>query len=106
MSKPFEVAEDDTAMIDALELSFAQFLQAYSRVTGINYFALMLMVFDISSGALGHADKDATLSLMDATIKMTKAGKNLPAQVDRRRKAQTAILERADFLASEPKGSA
>ena len=106
MGKPFEVAEDDTAIIDALEYNFAHFLQAYSSATGINYFALMLMIFDISSGALGHVDKAATLTLMDATTKMTRAGRNLPAQVDRRRKAQIAILERGDFLASEPKGSA
>jgi hypothetical protein len=106
MSKPFEIGPDDDEIINQLEDSLAHFLHAYSAATGINYWSLMLMVFDISAGALGHVDQKATVSLLDATAKMTKAQGNPPAQVDRRRKAMFRLLERGSFLTSTPKGSA
>ena len=106
MSKPFEIGPGDDEIINQLEKSLTDFLHAYSAATGINYCSLILMVFDISVGALGYVDQKATVSLLDATAKMTKAQCNPPAQVDRRRKAMCRLLERGSFLTSTPKGSA
>ena len=106
MVQTVEIGPEDDQMINQLEANMAQFLMAYSAATGINYWTLMLMVFDISHGALAHVDRPATASLLDATAKMTKAKANPPALIDRRRKAMIRLLERGDFLSSAPQGTA
>lgn len=106
MVKTVEIGPEDDQMINQLESSMAQFLMAYSAATGINYWSLMLMAFDITHGALAYADRPATIALLDATAKMTKAKGNPPALVDRRRKAMIRLLERGHFLSSETAGSA
>ena len=106
MTKTIEIGPEDDQMINQLEASMAQFLRAYSAATGINYWSLMLMAFDISHGALAHVDRPATVSLLDATAKMTRAKANPPALIDKRRKAMVRLLERGHFLSSEPRGTA
>lgn len=106
MVKTVEFAPDDTEMMDALEFNFAQFLMAYSAVSGINYWSLMLMAFDITHGAFQHVDRAATANLLDATTKMVRTKSNSPDLIDRRRKAMTRLLERGHFLSQETKGTA
>jgi hypothetical protein len=106
MTKTVEIGPEDDQMINQLESNMVRFLMAYSAATGINYWSLMLMVFDISHGALAHIDRPATTTLLDATAKMTRAKANPPDQIDRRRKAMVRLLERGDFLSSAPQGTA
>lgn len=106
MVKTIEIGPEDDQMINQLESNMAQFLMDYSAATGINYWSLTLMVFEISHGALAHVDRPATAALLDATAKMTKAKANPPAQIDRRRKAMIRLLERGHFLSTAPLGKA
>ncbi len=106
MTNTIEIGPEDDQLINNLEANMAQFLMAYSAVTGVNYWSLMLMVFDISHGALSHVDRTATASLLDASAKMIKAKANPPDQIDRRRKAMIRLLERGDLLSSTPQGNA
>jgi len=106
MVKTVKIGPEDDQMINQLEANIAQFLMAYSAATGINHWSLMLMVFDISHGALAHVDRPSTVSLLDATAKMTKVKANPPAQIDRRRKTMIRLLQRGDVLSSAPQGTA
>ncbi len=106
MAKVTEIDPDDTQIIDRLEDSLGQFLLTYSAATGIDYWSLMVMVFDISHGALARVDYNATVMLLDATTRAARARGNPPAQIDRRRKAMIRLLDRGHFLLSTPQGSA
>ena len=106
MVKTVEIGPEDDQMINQLEGGMTQFLMAYSAATGINYWSLMLMVFDISHGALAHVDRAATASLLDATAKMTKAKATPRALVDQRRKAMFRLLVRGDLLPFATQGIA
>lgn len=106
MVKLTEIGPDDDQMINQLDANVARFLSAYADATGINYWSLMLMLFDISHGALARVDRPATASLLEATARMTKIKANPPALIDRRRKAMVRILERGHFLLSDTQGSA
>lgn len=106
MEKPFELSQDDDQMFNRFEESMAQFLMAYSAATGISYWSLMLMVFDIAHGTLAHVDRPATTAILEASATMCKTKKNTPYQVERRRKAMISLLERGYLLSSAPQGSA
>lgn len=106
MTKPFELGPEDTLMINQFEQNLVQFLMAYSSATGINYWSLILFLFDIAHGALSQADRTATINLLDATAKALKAEKNTPDTLAKRRKAMKRLLERGQFLLSPTQGSA
>lgn len=101
-----KTAHPGAVILDPFEKALCEFLVDYAEKSGLNYWALILMSFDITSGALVQVDKKSAVTLMDASTRMMQASNNPAVQAERRRKAQERILKRGDFLTLKPEGSA